>query len=370
MDNRSVDHKGKTHTKLTNLLFDRHQDNSVEKMGSGCSRAHGDQLHSSGRLPRPSSTQAPCRALEAPRPPEQPLLSHLVWLLGETSRGPWCSVEAAAGYSAAQNEVTGPKTTSGPERGSLTVQCNYTSGWKTHKKYWCRGAVWRGCKTLVKTTGSEQEVKKDRVSIRDDQENLTFMVTMEDLRRDDADIYWCAIERSGYDLKFPVDVTIDPAPVVEEKTTCLSTHPATRHPITELRILLPLIFAGLMLLLMVASLLAWRMMRRQKKDAGLSPEQALQPLEEDLCYANLSVLQPRSSASSSRKKASAQTFSSAQADQEEVEYVTMPPLPREDISYASLSLDLLDQEPTYSNTGHIPSRDHEEPTEYSVIRKS
>ncbi|KAF7470793.1 Hypothetical predicted protein [Marmota monax] len=119
-------------------------------------------------------------------------------------------VRLGEGYSAAQNEVTGPKTTSGPERGSLTVQCNYTSGWKTHKKYWCRGAVWRGCKTLVKTTGSEQEVKKDRVSIRDDQENLTFMVTMEDLRRDDADIYWCAIERSGYDLKFPVDVTIDP----------------------------------------------------------------------------------------------------------------------------------------------------------------
>uniref|UniRef100_A0A8C5ZG58 Ig-like domain-containing protein n=1 Tax=Marmota marmota marmota TaxID=9994 RepID=A0A8C5ZG58_MARMA len=114
------------------------------------------------------------------------------------------------GYSAAQNEVTGPKTTSGPERGSLTVQCNYTSGWKTHKKYWCRGAVWSSCKTLVKTTGSEQEVKEDRVSIRDDQENLTFMVTMEDLRRDDADIYWCAIERVGSDHGFPVDVTIDP----------------------------------------------------------------------------------------------------------------------------------------------------------------
>uniref|UniRef100_A0A8C9P9I3 CD300e molecule n=1 Tax=Spermophilus dauricus TaxID=99837 RepID=A0A8C9P9I3_SPEDA len=114
------------------------------------------------------------------------------------------------GYSTAQNEVTGPKTKSGPERGSLTVQCNYTSGWKTHRKYWCRGAVWRDCKILVSTTGSEQEVKRDRVSIRDDQENLTFMVTMEDLRRDDADIYWCGIERVGSDHGFPVDVSIDP----------------------------------------------------------------------------------------------------------------------------------------------------------------
>ncbi|KAM4823034.1 CMRF35-like molecule 1 [Urocitellus parryii] len=311
---------------------------------------------------------------------------HLLWLLPVLLWLP--------GYSTAKNEVTGPKTKSGPERGSLTVQCNYTSGWKSYRKYWCRGAVWSRCKTLVSTTGSEQEVKRDRVSIRDDQENLMFMVTMEDLRRDDTDIYWCGIEKFASDPGFPVNVTIDPvpntststttmstAPVTEEKTTCLSTHPDTRHPITELRILLPLIFAGLMLLLMAASLLAWRMMRRQKKDAGLSPEQepvptscsvtppvspppVLQPLEEDLCYANLSVLQPRSSPGSSRKKAS------AQADQEEVEYVTMPPLPREEISYASLSLDLLDLEPTYSNTGHIPSRDHEESTEYSVIRKS
>ncbi|XP_046319373.1 CMRF35-like molecule 5 isoform X2 [Marmota monax] len=150
----------------------------------------------------------------------------------------WCAVERVGsdhmfpvnvtiypGYSTANNEVTGPKTKSGPERGSLTVQCNYTSGWKTHKKYWCRGAVWRSCKTLVSTTGSEQEVKKDRVSIRDDQERLMFMVSMVDLRRDDADIYWCAIERSGYDLKFPVDVTIDPAPEnpVTARTTTVTS---------------------------------------------------------------------------------------------------------------------------------------------------
>nr|XP_027811510.1 CMRF35-like molecule 5 [Marmota flaviventris] len=146
----------------------------------------------------------------------------------------WCVIERSGfdpgfpvnvtiypGYSTAKNEVTGPKTRSGPERGSLTVQCNYTSGWKTYKKYWCRGAVWSSCKTLVKTTGSEQEVKKDRVSIRDDQENLTFMVTMEDLRRDDTDIYWCAIERVASDYGFPVDVSIDPAP--ENSVTARTT---------------------------------------------------------------------------------------------------------------------------------------------------
>uniref|UniRef100_A0A8D2BA52 CD300 molecule like family member d n=1 Tax=Sciurus vulgaris TaxID=55149 RepID=A0A8D2BA52_SCIVU len=115
------------------------------------------------------------------------------------------------GCCTAQNEVTGPKTESGPERGSLTVRCNYTSTWKTHRKYWCGGAYWSSCVILVSTTGSEQEVKKDRVSIRDDQEKLTFMVTMVDLRKDDAGTYWCGVERPGRDHGFQVNVKVDPA---------------------------------------------------------------------------------------------------------------------------------------------------------------
>ncbi|MBZ3870673.1 CMRF35-like molecule 1, partial [Sciurus carolinensis] len=295
-------------------------------------------------------------------------------------------------YSTAQSEVTGPKTESGPERGSLTVQCNYTSKWKTHRKYWCRGAQWSSCAILVSTTESEQEVKKDRVSIRDDQEKLTFMVTMVDLRREDTGFYWCAIERTGIDYRFQVNVNVDPAPTTVSTTvpttntyaapdptentdslpTLTSYYSNSRHPFTELSTLLPLIFAVLLLLLMAASLLAWRIVKRQKKgcpgDSSLrSLSQVLQPLEEDLCYANLSLQQPRSSPGSSRKKASTKT--SAQADQAEVEYVTMAPFPREEISYASLSLDVSDQEPTYSNTGHLPSRDQKEPTEYSSIRR-
>uniref|UniRef100_A0A8D2B7E0 Immunoglobulin domain-containing protein n=1 Tax=Sciurus vulgaris TaxID=55149 RepID=A0A8D2B7E0_SCIVU len=281
------------------------------------------------------------------------------------------AVGVSRGCCTAQNEVTGPKTESGPERGSLTARCNYTSTWKTHRKYWCGGAYWSSCVILVSTTGSEQEVKKDRVSIRDDQEKLTFMVTMVDLRKDDAGTYWCGIERSGHDHGFQVNVKVDPAPDPTENTDSLPTltsyYSNRRHPFTELSTLLPLVFAVLLLLLMAASLLAWRIVKRQKKDAGLSPEQVLQPLEEDLCYANLSLQQPRSSPGSSRKKASTKT--SAQADQAEVDYVTMAPFPREEISYASLSLDVSDQEPTYSNTGHLPSRDQEEPTEYSSIRR-
>uniref|UniRef100_A0A8D0V0A4 Immunoglobulin V-set domain-containing protein n=1 Tax=Sus scrofa TaxID=9823 RepID=A0A8D0V0A4_PIG len=91
--------------------------------------------------------------------------------------------------------VTGPKAVRGQERGSLAVQCRYTPGWESHGKWWCRGADWGNCKILVQTTASEPEVKRDRVSIRDDRENRTFTVTTEELRLDDAGIYWCGIER-------------------------------------------------------------------------------------------------------------------------------------------------------------------------------
>ena len=77
-------------------------------------------------------------------------------------------------------------------------------------KWWCRGADWNNCPFVVKTTGSEKEVKKDRVSIRDNQKDRSFTITMEELRLDDTDTYWCGIERTGTDLGNPVEVTIDP----------------------------------------------------------------------------------------------------------------------------------------------------------------
>ncbi|XP_011793808.1 PREDICTED: CMRF35-like molecule 4 [Colobus angolensis palliatus] len=128
------------------------------------------------------------------------------------------------GYSIA-TEITGPTTVNGSEWGSLTVQCAYGSGWETYLKWWCRGADWYGCNTLVKTNGSEQEVRKNRVSIRDNQKNRMFTVTMENLKRDDADSYWCGIQRTGIDLGVNVQVIIKPdtqTPVPEWTTATAS----------------------------------------------------------------------------------------------------------------------------------------------------
>ncbi|XP_041492016.1 CMRF35-like molecule 1 isoform X2 [Microtus oregoni] len=293
-----------------------------------------------------------------------------------------------SGCSTAQDEITGPNMVSGHEQGSLTVRCRYDSSWKDYKKYWCRGADWNKCEILVKTD-MKQLVKKDRVSIRDDQTDFTVTVTIEELRISDAGIYWCAIEKIGYDPNFKVNVNIDPETVATNTImfSMMTSYYSDGSPVGDdsgdsgdssdrgggnvlsLSVLLPVVSAALLLLLLVTSLFAWRMMRRQKKAAGPHPEQVSQSLEGDLCYANLSLQQHRPS---SQKNGSSMT-SSGKAHQEEVEYVTMAPFPREEISYAALSLVALGQDPIYNNTGshvtRLPSSSLEESTQYSSIKR-
>ncbi|XP_070630231.1 CMRF35-like molecule 5 isoform X1 [Bos indicus] len=118
--------------------------------------------------------------------------------------------------------ISGPRAVRGVERGSLTVRCRYDPGYERYVKWWCRGAAWNNCRFVIKTTGSEKEVKKGRVSIRDNQKDRSFTVTMEELRLDDSDTYWCGIERNGTDLGNTVEVTIDPAPTVLISTLATS----------------------------------------------------------------------------------------------------------------------------------------------------
>ncbi|XP_036012059.1 CD300 molecule like family member D4 isoform X2 [Mus musculus] len=138
------------------------------------------------------------------------------------------------GCCTAQDPVTGPEEVSGQEQGSLTVQCRYDSGWKDYKKYWCRGAYWKSCEILVETDASEQLVKENRVSIRDDQTDFIFTVTMEDLRMSDADIYWCGITKAGTDPMFKVNVNIDPEISTTIMTTTATVLPSTVLPSTVL----------------------------------------------------------------------------------------------------------------------------------------
>ncbi|CAN0141707.1 unnamed protein product [Rangifer tarandus platyrhynchus] len=144
----------------------------------------------------------------------------------------WCGLEKVGTDLGSRVEVTidpgssaisGPRAERGVEQASLTVRCRYDPGYESYLKWWCRGADWGSCRIMVKTTGSEKEVKKGRVSIRDNQKDRSFTVTMEKLRLDDSDTYWCGLEKVGTDLGSRVEVTIDPAPTVSIPTPATST---------------------------------------------------------------------------------------------------------------------------------------------------
>nr|XP_012309203.1 CMRF35-like molecule 1 isoform X2 [Aotus nancymaae] len=94
-------------------------------------------------------------------------------------------------------------------------------GWETYK-WRCRGSGRKSCEILVMTAGSGHTVERDRVTIRDEQKNRVFPVTMKILRRSDTDTYWCGIERTGTDLGAQVEVIVYPEP-----TTIVTAVPGT-----------------------------------------------------------------------------------------------------------------------------------------------
>nr|XP_014337751.1 PREDICTED: CMRF35-like molecule 4 [Bos mutus] len=177
--------------------------------------------------------------------------------------------------------ISGPRAVRGVERGSLTVRCRYDPGYEHYVKWWCRGAAWENCPFVIKTTGSEKEVKKGRVSIRDNWKDRSFTVTMEELRLDDSDTYWCGIEIPGPDLGNPVEVTIDPAPTVLISTLATSNANMFTAPVApkenqgQLPLLgsvhfLLLVFLKVPLLLGMLGAVLW--VNRPLRSSGGNPE--------------------------------------------------------------------------------------------------
>ncbi|XP_039357253.1 CMRF35-like molecule 7 [Mauremys reevesii] len=155
--------------------------------------------------------------------------------------------------------VTGPGAVRGPAGGSVAVRCRYRAGYEDYPKFWCRaGGSWRCSDGLhiVETDGSEAEVTRGRVSIRDNRTQRAFTVTVENLTPADAGTYHCGVVRIGLlDLRDTVTLTVSP-----EKDLTVATSPWTvpevdvlvSTPNLALYILIPSILLVLLLILFIA----------------------------------------------------------------------------------------------------------------------
>ncbi|XP_023603589.1 CMRF35-like molecule 6, partial [Myotis lucifugus] len=111
--------------------------------------------------------------------------------------------------------LRGPRRVTGTVGGSLSVQCRYKKEFTDHNKYWCKDPCLPPLRMkIVETTESEREVRRGRVSIRDDPANLTFTLTLESLTEGDEGKYMCGIDtpwrERQIDLIFPVEVSVSP----------------------------------------------------------------------------------------------------------------------------------------------------------------
>ncbi|XP_044840364.1 CMRF35-like molecule 7 [Mauremys mutica] len=109
--------------------------------------------------------------------------------------------------------VTGPGAVRSPPGGSVAVRCRYRAGYENYQKFWCRegGLFCSNWFHVIQTDGSEAEVTRGRVSIRDNHTQRVFSVTVGNLKPADAGTYLCGVQRSGFELRDAVELTVSPA---------------------------------------------------------------------------------------------------------------------------------------------------------------
>lgn len=81
---------------------------------------------------------------------------------------------------------------------SLTIPCHYEPQYASYVKYWCRGKMREFCTSLARTDEPRSaDPAEKKVSVFDDQVQLVFTVTMNNLKEGDSGWYMCGVEIGG-----------------------------------------------------------------------------------------------------------------------------------------------------------------------------
>ncbi|XP_039356688.1 protein CD300H-like [Mauremys reevesii] len=185
--------------------------------------------------------------------------------------------------------VTGPGAVRGAPGGSVTVRCRYRTGYEDYQKFWCReglaGGSWRCSDShVIETDGSEAEVTRGRVSIRDNRTQRAFTVTVGNLTPADAGTYLCGVGRIGLlDLSAAVTLTVSPAnsspnptartPQATNQTD--SPSPTKTESRFQLIIIICFLLLGLLkglLLLCIVSARIWMSVRYRRSHREMVPD--------------------------------------------------------------------------------------------------
>ncbi|XP_013931239.1 PREDICTED: CMRF35-like molecule 3 [Thamnophis sirtalis] len=241
--------------------------------------------------------------------------------------------------------IKGPSMLNASLGETLCVKCQYQKKYYNYNKYWCRGSNWGSCTYVVKTDGTEKEWRDGRNVIKDNQTEFEFTVRMENIAKEDAGIYWCAIGKFwASDPKWKVNITVITVTIGLPPTgitttgyfSTTSTFPAETTEISsnsdfDLMILLPVVLGLLVLILGGTILLMWKLKKKKATKISKGPlpstvspssDQATDGTE--VAYTTVGPTQPFASQSQVSKN-------------------------REKIDYASFRFSTLSDQPIYAN---------------------
>ncbi|XP_074117922.1 CMRF35-like molecule 8 [Sminthopsis crassicaudata] len=197
--------------------------------------------------------------------------------------------------------LSGPSEVTGIVGKSLIVQCSYEEKYKTKHKYWCKTSLYFLCK----------DTQESRVFIKDNLENLTFTITIKNITEADAGEYYCGIKQTLLDSRFTITIIVSPAATVvpNRYITTSPTNKITskneiggektskeindliqlpRSGILDKSGVLLLILSLLIILLVGALCLAWKMRQKRAREKSKVLLDSGQPINE-LCYKNLKL---------------------------------------------------------------------------------
>ncbi|XP_050618989.1 CMRF35-like molecule 9 isoform X8 [Macaca thibetana thibetana] len=181
------------------------------------------------------------------------------------------------GYEA----LEGPKEISRFEGDTVSLRCTYREELRDHRKYWCRkgGLLFPRCSGTIYAGKEGQETTEGRVSIHDNRQELSLIVTLWNLTLQDAGKYWCGVEKRGPDESLLISLFVFPGssrpPQQLDSTSAEDASPALSSGSSKPRVSIPMvrILAPVLVLLSLLSaagliafsshLLLWRKEARQ-----------------------------------------------------------------------------------------------------------
>ncbi|KAL6459045.1 hypothetical protein MHYP_G00325170 [Metynnis hypsauchen] len=95
----------------------------------------------------------------------------------------------------------------GAEGCTVEIYCSYPEGYQDYIKYFCRDPCTYN-DVLTKSNGSDTVMSEGRFTVQDKVSELSFVITIRNLLREDSGVYYCGVEKGGYDIMSKVKVFV------------------------------------------------------------------------------------------------------------------------------------------------------------------